>query len=126
MTAETPSRVTLVETGESVKLVAVPGRPGEVMLAPDLEKALADRDAADAYDRHTTAIEEFEQLDRARALWRPPCHDDLRYVTDVLSVEDRAEMQTACLTRCRIRLQCDAYARRARPSSGVWAGRAYP
>ncbi|WP_396646204.1 hypothetical protein [Microbacterium sp.] len=126
VTAEdAPTSVTLVETGESVELVAIPGKPGEVMLRTELEQALADRDAADAYDRHTTAIEEFEQLDRARALWRPPCHDDLRFVTDSLPIADRIELQDICLTRCRIRGQCDAYARRARPSSGTWAGRSY-
>lgn len=125
VSTEGPTSVTLVETGESVELVSIPGRPGEVMLRTELEQALADREVADAHDRHTTAIEEFEQLDRARALWRPPCHDDLRYVTDVLSIEDRAAMQEACLTRCPIRAQCDAYARRARPSSGTWAGRSY-
>lgn len=117
--------MTLVNSGESVDLVAVPGKPGELMLLTELEQALADRDAADEYDRHTTAIEEFEQLGRASALWRPPCHGDLRYVTEGLPLSDRAELQAACLTRCLIREQCDAYARRARPSSGTWAGRSY-
>lgn len=125
MTVETPSRVTDLATGEEVDLVAVPGQPGMVMMRAELEQAMADRSAADDYDRHTTAIEQYEQLGRAMATWAPPCDTDLRYVTEVLPVADRLEMQTTCLTRCLIREQCDAYARLARPPAGFWAGRAY-
>lgn len=125
MTTETPTRVTDLATGDEVELVAVPGQPGAVMMRPELEKALADRTAADEYDRHTTAIEQYEQLGRAMAAWAPPCDTDLRYVTEALPAADRLELQTTCLTRCLIREQCDAYARRARPPAGFWAGRAY-
>lgn len=74
---------------------------------------------------HMKAVREFDALTRAAEVWPPPCRGDARWVTDYSTPADRAEMAEKCLSACLIRLQCDAYARKARPLGGLWAGMFY-
>jgi hypothetical protein len=76
-------------------------------------------------DRHLSAIAEYDALTRAAALWPPPCAGDVRWIDDNLSATARAQIAEFCFTACRIRARCAAYALKAMPSGGIWAGYVY-
>ncbi|MDQ1084185.1 MULTISPECIES: hypothetical protein [Microbacterium] len=110
------------DTGEEDEIIPVPGRPGEVMLRSDFERAMRQEQVRDPYDRHDTAVPEYEALGRAMESTTPPCDGDLRFLGDGITHSDRVELQDTCLTRCAIRSMCRAYAEKARPAGGIWAG----
>lgn len=101
------------------ELVPVPG--GGYALRADYE---AWRDRIEA-EGHLRAVREYDALTKAAELWHPPCRGDARWITDDTMPEERAQLADRCLTECRIRAQCDAYAHRARPLGGLWAGKFY-
>ena len=55
----------------------------------------------------------------------PPCRGDWRYIQDRHELDDGdvRDMQTRCKTACALRELCSAYAKTAKPSAGMWAGR---
>ncbi|MFI8593869.1 WhiB family transcriptional regulator [Microbacterium sp. NPDC078428] len=73
-------------------------------------------------DRHVHASDAYLALQRAREKWEPACAGDSRFTDDDA---DRSELYEICATKCRIRTQCNAYAERARPPAGIWAGHFY-
>lgn len=103
------------------EILPIPGQPGFYILRADYAAWLEYR----SDDAHTTAIAEYEHLGRAMADTPPPCLGDLRFVADEAPMSDRIEMQETCLTRCGIRRECHAYAAKARPPAGIWAGLSY-
>lgn len=56
----------------------------------------------------------------------PRCADDWRYVEDEHAIDaaDQAEMRRLCRT-CPLGGLCAGYARKARPTAGMWAGTYY-
>ncbi len=54
----------------------------------------------------------------------PACRDDERFVADYLTAQHRVELGRICRA-CPLRNQCRAYATRARPEAGFWAGQKY-
>lgn len=75
----------------------------------------------DATERHTFAAHEYLALQRARERWPPPCEGDPRFVAEV-DAATSTEIADLCLSTCPIRTQCMAYADKARPPAGLWAG----
>ncbi len=89
-----------------------------------LELTARPDDPADmtAAARHDFAAAEYIALTRARDTWPPPCSGDPRFIDDHADTTTRADLHDICATRCRIRAQCFAYADKARPPAGIWAG----
>lgn len=76
-------------------------------------------------DDHLGAVREYGALTRAMAVWPPACAGDARFIADGLDVDERLQLAEICATRCRVRAQCDAYARKAHPLGGIWDGKFY-
>lgn len=68
--------------------------------------------------------DEYRALTDALEQTRPPCHGDWRYIQDRHELDDGdvSAMQRVCRV-CPLRDICSAYARAAKPSAGMWAGR---
>lgn len=67
---------------------------------------------------------EYNALLDALTTYTPPCTDDDRYTADDIDDATRVELVTGC-DLCRISDLCRAYASKARPTGGIWAGRTY-
>ncbi|MEV8370142.1 hypothetical protein [Microbacterium sp. NPDC064584] len=93
----------------------------EIAKSAPQSKTARDPRLMDATERHAFAAGEYLALQRAREKWPPPCEGDPRFVAD-LDIEASAEIADLCANVCRIRAQCMAYADKARPPAGVWAG----
>lgn len=72
------------------------------------------------------AAAEFQRLARALEYLDPACRDDARFIADAedLSSDDTTAMAATC-ARCPLLELCEAYATRARPVGGYWAGHRY-
>ncbi|MGA1826995.1 hypothetical protein [Microbacterium sp.] len=103
-------------------VIPIPGKPGQFILRTEYEAWLAA--PVDDSDHHTRAAAEYDDLTRAAALTPPPCTNDLRYVAEDLDHEHRLQIADTC-ARCGLRSLCDAYASKARPTVGIWAGLVY-
>ncbi|GGA59404.1 hypothetical protein GCM10011490_06770 [Pseudoclavibacter endophyticus] len=64
------------------------------------------------------AEREWAALQEALAVTRPACAGDDRFVAD-----DPPAVLAGICRRCPARAPCGAYARRAKPGAGYWAGR---
>lgn len=69
---------------------------------------------------------EYEALASAMDDHAPACRDVPYFITDphVLDDDLKADLRGLC-HGCPLFDLCDAYARRARPKAGFWAGRYY-
>lgn len=67
---------------------------------------------------------EYIALTDALNTYAPPCLGDDRYTTDDIDESTRVELVTGC-DLCHISEACRAYANKARPTGGLWAGRTY-
>jgi len=75
--------------------------------------------------RSERGTDEYNTLLDALNTYTPPCHSDDRYTADDIDEATRVELVTGC-DLCRISGLCRAYASKARPPAGIWAGRTYP
>ena len=69
-------------------------------------------------------VAEYEALHTALNTYTPPCRGDARYTADEIDESTRAELVTGC-DLCHISEACRAYANKARPTAGIWAGRTF-
>lgn len=67
---------------------------------------------------------EYRALTDALDEIRPACHDDWRFIQERQEIDDDdlAQMRRLCRT-CPLAAVCSAYAEKARPAAGMWAGR---
>lgn len=65
---------------------------------------------------------EYIVLTDALNTYTPPCAGDDRYTADDVDAATRVELVTGC-DLCHISALCAAYANKARPTAGMWAGR---
>ncbi len=72
------------------------------------------------------AAAEYQALTEALEAATPPCVGDWRFILTrhELDEEDQTELRAVCHT-CPVRALCAAYAAKARPPAGMWAGRYY-
>jgi hypothetical protein len=77
--------------------------------------------------RPLNAAAEYEQLMKATLTDNPECVDDARFLLDRDDVHDQelVYLRSIC-RRCPLEQLCHAYARKAKPPAGMWAGRHYP
>lgn len=72
-----------------------------------------------------TGEAEYAELVAAFDHARPACRDDWRYIQEREEIDgdDLDQMSLTCRTRCTLFELCDEYARAAKPTGGMWAGR---
>lgn len=98
-----------------------------VVSLEQLEAHLNDRDS-EGGDRggrpRTRGDAEYRALLDARERIAPACDNDRRFTADTRTEHDAEQMRRLCRS-CPLVTLCDAYARRARPDAGFWAGRTW-
>jgi len=82
--------------------------------------ARSPHDPARTY-RVSKATDAYDALTAAMKMTDPACQDDGRFVLD----DQPAETLTYVCDTCDVFTLCKAYARLARPTGAVWAGRRY-
>jgi len=90
-------------------------------------------DTLEAFQAYLAAVNEptdapgdtqLRMLRHAMQDTTPACRDDERFVADYLTTQHRFELGKICRA-CPLRAACRAYATRARPEAGFWAGEMY-
>ncbi len=70
--------------------------------------------------------EEYRALARALDTHTPRCIDDERFIAEDLERVEVTRLGLTVCNPCPIKALCAAYATKARPPAGIWAGKTYP